>query len=466
MAKFQSITQLAPDRNSLCPCGSGRKFKKCCLGRYQEGYKSDIIHLIKKEQFADALRACRRHLCWYILSHRAHTAPLLKAGNKKELKLLEIDINALGELTELLLYCHHKAGVAEDFPKVLENLNDAIEDSRWRDKIIYFEALWWYLEKDDRELAFAHFSRVKIADCEDPELLALYLDIGDGRLSLVETFSIIDRICATTRKESYVLQYSCLKGIKLSLLNQIEEGSQIIANAINRYRNTDEDEKCDYGRFQLAQALYWLACLRSNDESMKQAISETRLLIEVATKENENTSYIAKLLQHLGECYPFLGEYKLAIEALTKSAQLCPEPITKIFLARAYSSDGRIQEARELLAEIDRTILSDENHFDLATTLEILAVSSQMTPDIENARAELKAGRSKEPYFVQCRDQLLIALSETSPKTEPGKIRRLLNTINRYVILSPKVFGFGINLNKVIEDIEKRTGGTENSDPH
>ena len=25
------VTPLRPERNSLCPCGSGKKFKKCCL---------------------------------------------------------------------------------------------------------------------------------------------------------------------------------------------------------------------------------------------------------------------------------------------------------------------------------------------------------------------------------------------------------------------------------------------------
>lgn len=35
-------------RNSLCPCGSGKKYKKCCLGTERELMDHNIIHMNKK----------------------------------------------------------------------------------------------------------------------------------------------------------------------------------------------------------------------------------------------------------------------------------------------------------------------------------------------------------------------------------------------------------------------------------
>lgn len=35
-------------RNSLCPCGSGKKYKKCCLGTVRELMDHNIIHMNKK----------------------------------------------------------------------------------------------------------------------------------------------------------------------------------------------------------------------------------------------------------------------------------------------------------------------------------------------------------------------------------------------------------------------------------
>lgn len=38
---------MTPDRNFLCPCGSGRKYKRCCLRRDADA--SRALHLIGAE---------------------------------------------------------------------------------------------------------------------------------------------------------------------------------------------------------------------------------------------------------------------------------------------------------------------------------------------------------------------------------------------------------------------------------
>ena len=74
-----------PSRNALCPCGSGRKYKKCCLANDEatasraadeqrrlletvawddglDDLSNSVLDLIKAQRFDDAIAACERLL--------------------------------------------------------------------------------------------------------------------------------------------------------------------------------------------------------------------------------------------------------------------------------------------------------------------------------------------------------------------------------------------------------------------
>jgi SEC-C motif/Tetratricopeptide repeat len=79
---------MAIGRNAPCPCGSGNKYKKCCLPAHErdaatrhaptpppaagpawhvqddglDDLSNSVIHLVKARRFDDALGACRRLL--------------------------------------------------------------------------------------------------------------------------------------------------------------------------------------------------------------------------------------------------------------------------------------------------------------------------------------------------------------------------------------------------------------------
>ncbi len=65
------------DRNAPCPCGSGRKYKKCCLGKntvpandiqYIPVYtdidelSNSVVDLIAQKEFKEAEKACQKLL--------------------------------------------------------------------------------------------------------------------------------------------------------------------------------------------------------------------------------------------------------------------------------------------------------------------------------------------------------------------------------------------------------------------
>ena len=147
------IAEIEPSRNEPCLCGSGRKFKKCCMGTYSDGTQERPFEKYNRGLYKEALVACRHHFTWYVLCHKAHTIPFLASKTQEAANLLKVDIEALGSLIDLLHLCYYRTGQTDEFPLVLARVANAIDDSRWRDKLLYQETLWWLFEKEDRAIA-------------------------------------------------------------------------------------------------------------------------------------------------------------------------------------------------------------------------------------------------------------------------------------------------------------------------
>jgi hypothetical protein len=132
---------------------------------------------------------------------------------------------------------------------------------------------------------------------------------------------------------------------------------------------------------------------------------------------------------------------------------LSVQPITKIYLAKAYFAVGLEERGQQLLSELDSGTLSSMNRCDYAIALAMLAASTRKPADLARAKEELKKVQPTDPFFVHQRDRWIIQLLETSPD-DVGRFRKLIQTLNRYVTLNPNLFGFGININRMIEDAD------------
>lgn len=125
-----------------------------------------------------------------------------------------------------------------------------------------------------------------------------------------------------------------------------------------------------------------------------------------------------------------------------------------MFLARTLNNNGEHDNAREVLVSIKDDVFDMQEMFDLAITWAIIATTSLDKSDLEEAKLRLKNIKSKDPLFIQYRDRWIIDLLEITPNIKPGKLKSLLLSLNKYVILNPNIFGVGININKIIDDAE------------
>jgi hypothetical protein len=131
---YRPPTQYAPPRNGPCLCGSGLKYKRCCADRLPgHGHLGERMHAFLKEaKYKEALYASRADVSQYTIWHKSHTEPAIRGGMPKEGSILEIDIRALADCVDRLMFCHIKADMMDEFPAVLERLPETHRCSRSR----------------------------------------------------------------------------------------------------------------------------------------------------------------------------------------------------------------------------------------------------------------------------------------------------------------------------------------------
>jgi hypothetical protein len=159
----------------------------------------------------------------------------------------------------------------------------------------------------------------------------------------------------------------------------------------------------------------------------------------------------------LGACEEGLGNHDAAIDAYSTGLARNSTELTKVFLARPVCNSGECDQARELLASIDDTSLNEAGKFDLAISWALVAATTLVASDLKEAKERLKAVETRDPLFIQLRDGWMIELLEAKPKSEPGKMRGLIRSLNKYVTLNPNALGFGVNINRIIDDVESTT---------
>jgi len=450
-----SIDTVRPNSDEDCICGSRLRFGDCCASRLADGpaAMAKVDRLLESNQFALALTWCRAHLSWYILAHRAHTVPRLKEGDLIAKEILAVDVEALDGLLHRLKRCYRATGQGDAFRHVLVAMSDVVKSRQWTDKLALHWALWWELEKNDRERAAEYIAGVDAYGCRDAEVLAKYVTLRARQMPFDERVTLMSRVCEITEEQPIKFQFRCLVGIAYLLIREHEKAVELITSAADQYRSLSENHRSWFGDHLFAMTLFLLGSLQDSDELVAEA--EKCFSDFLAPERAASLTPLGKseCHMHVGRCKAFLGEYDLAIEKYNESLAIYELTLAKIYKAEALISGGEADAGRELLERIDSQSLSLENRHDYAMARTLLAVATQLEADINCAKLALKAFDSNDPLWVQQRDKWLITLLETVPIAKAGLLLKLIRKINRYFILQPNFFGLGININNAFEDL-------------
>jgi hypothetical protein len=128
--------------------------------------------------------------------------------------------------------------------------------------------------------------------------------------------------------------------------------------------------------------------------------------------------------------------------------------LTEVFLARIFITHMDFDEARKILQNVKTIDFSDANYFDLAISKCRLAIKTKLLTDIDAGLLSIKSIRTNDPYFKDLIQSFLVQLYELRDNKADSEIAEsALKKFNRYVSLKPNVFGFGIDINAILDDI-------------
>lgn len=452
------LSKLEPPGRNNCLCGSGVRFKACCKKEYSKkqfnGWK-----LFNKGEYKKALKAIRSHITWYRLCHEAHTVTFLLSNSDEARKLLKTDIEAMSDMLGLLLSCYAKCDILDDYPFALGSLSSAIDDDRWDVKIDYFKCIYFYIYKDKRESAKKVLEAYIWKQVSDVDLLTVLLDVYSDNLNPVEKINIAERICEISCSPEVKLQYQNMIGTEYCLLNDLNKGVSILEKNISEYEKTLQEKRRPIGRHHLAISYKNLGELTGQKEYLSRAIAN--LKNEIATGEYSSIGE-AQLWLDLGQCYHHLSEFVEAINAYDASLELVYSGLVLVFKSRILINLNKLDEARDMLDSIIFKDLTEPNAFDYSISKCYLAISSKESGDILSGLELIKSIKTNDPMFKDVVQDLLLQLYELKSKSgEACKAETALQRFNRYVSLKPNFFGFGIDINAIIDDVGNRSSNND-----
>jgi pentatricopeptide repeat protein len=456
---ISNLSNLEPTGRSFCLCGSGERFKNCCKNEYQEKH-FDGWRLFNKGEYKKALISIRRHITWYRLCHMAHTVPFLKSNSDQSRKLLKTDIEALSDMTELLLSCYEKCGVIDDYSTALNHLFSAIDDVRWRVRIDYHKCIYLYVYKNEKEAAKEVLRVYDWKSVSDVDLLTVLIDVYADELNQVEKINMAEKVCEVSSTPAIKLQYGNLIGIEYCLLNDFKKGIPILENTIFEYEKTPLKKRTPLGRHHFAVSYKQLGELTGNKDCLNIAVK--KIQSEISTGEYSSIGE-AQFWFDLADCYCHLGEFDKALKAYDESLSHSHSELVLIFKARLLIEMERIEAAKIMLSEIIIDGLTEPNVFDFSISKCYLAIASKDVNDIENALKSITGIKTNDPMFKDLIQELLLQLYELK-NTSKGRhqVETALQKLNRYISLKPNIFGFGIDINAIIDDIGSRSSNHDN----
>jgi tetratricopeptide (TPR) repeat protein len=462
------VPQYAPPRNGPCLCGSGLKYKRCCAdhlpGHEQQG--SRTRDLLAKKKFKEALLSGRADVTQYTIWHKSHTEPAVRAGMAKEGSILEIDIRALADYVEQLMYCHAKADMADEIPAVLDRLRSNINDPDWQRKITYLQAIHAIGPNWDREAGRRELKRLgSVAEDKDEEILALYLDLFGDNLSFSERLELVDRILTHSQEFSNRLHYRGTKAVLFLIIGDDGKAESELSAAVEEVRERRKEGPLgEYERHRFAQTLELLGALREDDTLLNEALQ----LYQELLKEEAFTSVgRANLHGLIGDTHRKKHEWAKARDSYLQALAIASIPIHRIFLAECFLQLDQLDEALKTFGEVKCDELQEPEQVDYAFTLSMLAIETGEQQRLESAKTLLKDLPLNDPLFRQQRDAILLnvqeALASGASRSLVQRNRRLFARIagflTTYLVLKPSFMGMGVDVGKILENYAKRGEG-------
>lgn len=454
-------TLFKPKMSEPCLCGSGKKYRDCCWG-HLPGYTGSnaFDEALSDENYGKAIMLTRAEVTQYTIWHKTNTVPVL-SGPTPFNQLLRIDVNAMAELTDRLLWLYYKTGRSDESQTLLDRLDCNIQHKWWHRKIVYFKS-FRFLMSGDLESARVTLNQLGPipTDDEDIELLQLHIDINGDTISFSEKLSYIDQILELARSEGDKLQYRGSKAIQYFLVGDNAKAESELDSAIVLGRQWQTNAKLIAPeRLTLARLMNLLGSLRQQQPLIEEAneIFSALLRLDHWTEEGR-----IAIQMEIADGYRYSDKFDTATEIYRSIlAAHGDKQLARIHLAQTLYFMKEPQEALTEIRKVAVKYLGKEEFEDFAYDFGMIALVIGTGDLLQEARGHLSRSNPRGPYLRERQMALVLCLSDkqTTPAAteevrKPDMLDRLAELSNIFE-LKPNFFGIGLNLNAMIEQANK-----------
>jgi len=454
------------ERNSPCPCGSGRKFKKCCAQHLHLSPKlyDKAINFLKVKDYEKAEVFFRAHLTQYIIWHHEHTIPFHNDHPSEAELLLLIDIEAIMAFIFQLVKCLYHQKKNDEIDIFLKHSENIICDPRHAFNVRSYRAFWCdYLgNTEDAKVLLRKFdySNLKlIAGTRfGREGLLFMLKILCLELPLPSNLEILQALMECVEEDIDLVELLSYKALICYLYLDKTSAEKFIDEAIGKIGTLMKRvDHIEVHHLAISARTWELKGIISvSEDASRRAIEDLNNLLPLIEYEIDMLSWANTSIGHI---YNFMGDLKRAQEYLQRAYNLKKNIVTSLDFAHINSLLGNIEEARNCLKEIQVKDMDRNLSIDYYAVQANIAIKAS---DKSSARLICKKLANLDisiPQLKELRNIINFSLNDMiNKKSDPDSlIQRILKGMSRYLILEPNIFGIGININEIIKSSEHNT---------
>lgn len=459
MTKFH-YSKWKIERNSLCPCRSGKKYKKCCALNIDTDLKDKAYDYYKKGDYATAEIAFRVFLTQYISWYHEHTVPFYRQKPEKAEGLLIIDIQAVIEALNFIESCLYKQGKkAEIFPFLIR-AEDIIDDRRYKGLVTLKRAAFLASEGNFNEIPellrtvdIKDLLAISLLGGQSGMLAGLYIDFLWNELPITHALQITDNLLAQSSDAADKLHLSCKKALILFAHLDRETAAKLIDDALGEYKPTQEGDFLE--AYSEANAYKMKFLIGHDKEHGIKAIRAHEKLFSFLKECPASTAWCE---HQIGQIYFDMEDYEQALNHLELSHNIEPSSLSvKLDLAKTNAHLGAKTNALKFLGQIEKEEIDDNFKVDYLRILADIAIFEANHDAAREISSQLSELNLSIPIISEFRSSIRISLLEmlSMRKRPKGLLERFRESVSRYMILQPNFFGIGININEIIKPKKK-----------
>jgi len=420
------------DSGLPCPCGSGKPYKNCCkitLAQNKDGLPRKARERLIAADYVEAESLYRAYLVQYLEWVYAHTVPFARAEPSAAEPIVDLDREALTDLAHMVSHCFYASGKKSEVLPFLNQLERQVPLEGFGKNAAYLRATWLYIGLKDKAGAIRELEKLgDILEYARREAWELYLDVHALDIPERRTIEIAERIVSDAAGDEYVrVQYTVIRALALFRLGEAEEARKALDKLLGSLSPIAQSEEVTrvQTEWHIAKAWSFYGEIFHDQTALAKAEELILKIREISLKAAGK----AALRRDLGHVLRAQERYCDSAAAFEDSLVYEESLVGRIQLIYSLALCGRVEEAQSSLAKIDEDSVSPELRLEYLVAQGSLAIAAN-DPNLAGKTVQSLRGFTIESLFwdgqrTQLLIQLLDFLHRPQAVPEPERQRRL-----------------------------------------